>query len=129
VWELVRELAGRIAVIDQGKVITEGTPGQLEASVGAGALRVWLRHSQQRREAQRLLLRALGVPVHLESDESMLSARVSEPDRVADALAALGRSGIAVTDFALGQPSLDEVFLALTGRPAKNDATTKEDAA
>jgi ABC-2 type transport system ATP-binding protein len=150
VWELVRalaadgttvllttqyleeadQLADRIAVLDQGKVISEGTPGQLKASVGAGDLQVRLRNPQQRAEAERLLTPALGVPVHLESDEAALSARVADPDRVAPALAELSRSGIAVTDFALGQPSLDEVFLALTGRPTPPDAAiTKEDAA
>jgi ABC-2 type transport system ATP-binding protein len=41
----------------------------------------------------------------------------------------LARSGVAVTDFALGQPSLDEVFLALTGRPAEEDDANEEDAA
>ncbi len=77
-----------------------------------------------------LLSRALDVPVRLESDPAALSARVSDPERVAQALAELSRSGVAVTDFALGQPSLDEVFLALTGRPAEDDETpTQEDAA
>jgi ABC-2 type transport system ATP-binding protein len=149
VWELVRalvaegttvllttqyleeadQLADRIAVIDHGMVIAEGTPGQLKASVGAGALQVRLRHPDQRVEADRVLSQTLGVPVHLESDEAALSARVADPERVALALAELSRSGVAVTDFALGQPSLDEVFLALTGRPTETDDTTKEDAA
>jgi ABC-2 type transport system ATP-binding protein len=124
------QLADRIAVIDHGKVIAEGTPGELKASVGSGALHVRLRDSEQRPEAERTLSRALGVPVHLESDPAALSARVSDPERVAHALAELSRSGVAVTDFALGQPSLDEVFLALTGRPAEDeDANDEEDAA
>ena len=67
------------------------------------------------------------VPVRLESDPAALSARVSDPERVAHALAQLSRSGVALTDFALGQPSLDEVFLALTGHPAEDD--NEEDAA
>jgi ABC-2 type transport system ATP-binding protein len=115
-------LADRIAVIDHGRVISEGTPGQLKASVSAGALQVRLRHPQQRPQAQRLLTAGLGVPVHLESDEAALSARVADADRVAEALAALSHAGVAVSDFALGQPSLDEVFLALTGHPTKEDA-------
>jgi ABC-2 type transport system ATP-binding protein len=124
------QLADRIAVIDHGKVIAEGTPGELKASVGSGALHVRLRDPESRPKAERVLSQALGVPVHLESDPAALSARVSDPERVAHALAELSRSGVAVTDFALGQPSLDEVFLALTGRPAENDdANDEEDAA
>ncbi|HZC14224.1 MAG TPA: ATP-binding cassette domain-containing protein [Thermoleophilaceae bacterium] len=123
------QLADRIAVIDRGKVIAEGTPGELKASVGSGALHVRLRDPEGRPNAERVLSRALGVPVHLESDPAALSARVSDPERVAHALAELSRSGAALTDFSLGQPSLDEVFLALTGRPAEDDDATEEDAA
>jgi ABC-2 type transport system ATP-binding protein len=103
------QLADRIAVIDRGKVIAEGTSGELKASIGSGALRVRLRHPEARPEAERVLSQALDVPVHPESDPAALSVRIS--------------------DFALGQPSLDEVFLALTGRPTEDDDATEEDAA
>ena len=122
------QLADRIAVIDYGRVIAEGTPSELKASVGSGTLHVRLRDPEDRPEAERVLSQALGVPVHLESDPAALSARVSEAERVAHALGELSRSGVALTDFSLGQPSLDEVFLALTGRPAEND-NEEEDAA
>jgi len=118
------QLAGRVAVIDHGRVIAEGTPGQLKASVGAGTLRLRLRAPGQRPEAARLLSLALGTPVHPEPDPAALSAPVADPDLVAPALAELSRRGVAVSGFALGQPSLDEVFLALTGHP-----TSAEDAA
>jgi ABC-2 type transport system ATP-binding protein len=149
VWELVRalaaggttvllttqyleeadQLADRIAVIDHGRLIAEGTPGQLKASIGTGALQVRLRDPDQRVQAERVLSQTLRVPMHLESDAAALSARVVDPDRVALALAELSRAGVAVTQFALGQPSLDEVFLALTGHPTQPDAATEEDAA
>jgi ABC-2 type transport system ATP-binding protein len=118
------QLADRIAVIDHGKVIAEGTPGELKASVGSGALHMRLREPEQRLEAERVLAQALGVPIHLESDPAALSARVSDPECVAHALAEMSRSGVKVADFTLGRPSLDEVFLALTGRPAENEDTT-----
>jgi ABC-2 type transport system ATP-binding protein len=113
------QLADRIAVIDRGRVIAEGTPGELKASVGYGSLHVRLLDPAQRPAAERVLAAALGVPVELDSDPAALFARVSDPERVAVALAELSRAGVAFTDFALGQPSLDEVFLALTGHPAE----------
>jgi daunorubicin/doxorubicin transport system ATP-binding protein len=148
VWELVRalaangttvllttqyldeadQLADRIAVIDRGRVIAEGPTGQLKASVGSGVLQVRLRDPGQRRHAEHVLSQALGMPVRPGSGEAALSARVADPENASHALAALSHSGITVTDFALSQPSLDEVFLALTGQPAGND-TTEEDAA
>lgn len=121
------QLADRIAVIDHGKVIAEGSSGQLKASVGAGSLHVRLGAPEQRAEAERVLAGVLEVPAEPSADPAALSARISDPERVARALAELSRSGIDVTEFALGQPSLDEVFLALTGHAAEE--TPEEDAA
>ncbi len=117
------QLADRIAVIDNGKVIAEGTPGELKASVGSGSLHVRLADPEDRPDAERILSGSLDADVHLESDPATLSARVSDPERVSHALAEISKSGIAITDFALGQPSLDEVFLALTGRPTEAENT------
>ncbi len=112
------QLADGIAVIDRGKVIAEGTPGQLKASVGSGALHVRLLDPGQRPAAERVLDRALGAVI-LEPDPAALSASCSDADRAAEAVAELSRSGVRIADFSLGQPSLDEVFLALTGHPAE----------
>ncbi|MBQ1074878.1 ATP-binding cassette domain-containing protein [Micromonospora sp. C31] len=119
------QLAGRIAVVDHGRVIAEGTPGELKSSVGSGSIHLRLRDPGQRPEAERLLQAALGVPVQLEPDPVALTARVggagSDLDASAQAARALGdlaHAGIVVDDFSLGQPSLDEVFLALTDHPA-----------
>ncbi|HEX3393355.1 MAG TPA: ATP-binding cassette domain-containing protein [Acidimicrobiales bacterium] len=112
------QLAEGIAVIDQGKVIAEGTPAQLKASVGSGTLHVRLLDPDQRAEARRLLAPELG-PVTLDADPAALTASCSDADRAAAALAELGRSGVGIAGFSVGQPSLDEVFLALTGHPAE----------
>jgi ABC-2 type transport system ATP-binding protein len=120
------QLCDGIAVIDHGRVIAEGTPGQLKASVGSGALHVALLDPEQAPEAQRVLGAALGA-AHREADPARISAPCSDADRAADALGELARAGIGVAGFSLGQPSLDEVFLALTGRPAEDvpeDPTT-----
>jgi len=121
------QLADRIAVIDRGKVIAEGTAGQLKASVGSGALHVRLLDPDQRPEAERVLARELDG-VHLEADPAALSAACADADRAAEAIAALSRAGVSIADFSLGQPSLDEVFLALTGRPAEESPAEPADA-
>jgi ABC-2 type transport system ATP-binding protein len=115
------QLADGIAVIDQGRVIAEGTPAQLKASVGSGALHVRLLDPEQRPEAEQLLARSLGS-VHLEPDPARLSSTCADGDVAAHALSELARAGIGIADFALGQPTLDEVFLALTGHTAEASA-------
>ncbi|WP_329021367.1 ATP-binding cassette domain-containing protein [Streptomyces sp. NBC_00690] len=117
------QLASRIAVIDHGKVIAEGTKGELKASVGSGAVHLRLRDAHQRPEAERVLAAVLGVEVLLDSDPLALTARINgdasefgAAEQAAKALAELAHNGITVDNFALGQPSLDEVFLALTDK-------------
>ncbi|PGH46279.1 daunorubicin/doxorubicin resistance ABC transporter ATP-binding protein DrrA [Micromonospora sp. WMMA1996] len=119
------QLAGRIAVVDHGRVIAEGTPGELKSSVGSGTVHVRLRDAGQRSRAEQVLRTTLGVPVQLAADPVALTARVGEDgtdleagEQAARALGELARAGIVVDDFSLGQPSLDEVFLALTDHPA-----------
>ena len=113
------ELAGRIAIIDRGKVIAEGTSGELKKQVGTGSLRVRLHDAGQREEASRVLAAALDAPIVDGGDPTVLTARVADPDRVAHALSDLSHAGVALDEFSLGQPSLDEVFLTLTGHPAE----------
>ncbi|MEU2759516.1 ATP-binding cassette domain-containing protein [Streptomyces sp. NPDC007094] len=117
------QLASRIAVIDHGKVIAEGTKGELKASVGAGTVHLRLRNADQRAEAQQVLARALNADVQPDADPVALTARVDgqsteqgAAEHAGRALAELARCGITVDNFSLGQPSLDEVFLALTDK-------------
>jgi len=114
------QLAEGIAVIDHGRVIAEGTPEQLKASVGSGALHVRLLDPDQRPQAETVLARELGA-AHLESDPASLTSPCADANRAAGAVAELTRSGVDVASFTLGQPSLDEVFLALTGHPAEDE--------
>ncbi|MET7803458.1 ATP-binding cassette domain-containing protein [Micromonospora chersina] len=127
------QLAGRIAVVDHGRVIAEGTPGELKSSVGSGTVHVRLRDAGERPRAEQVLRGTLGVPVQLEPDPVVLTARVGEDgtdleagEQAARALGELARAGIVVDDFSLGQPSLDEVFLALTDHPAVTDERDDE---
>ncbi|MFJ2292242.1 ATP-binding cassette domain-containing protein [Streptomyces sp. NPDC087894] len=116
-------LASRIAVVDHGKVIAEGTKGELKASVSAGSVHLRLRDPDQRPEAERVLAHALDATVQLDPDPVALTATVGghgtdrgAAEQAAQALAELARCGIHVDNFSLGQPSLDEVFLALTDK-------------
>jgi ABC-2 type transport system ATP-binding protein len=115
------QLASRIAVIDHGRVIAEGTKGELKSSVGAGSVHLRLRDAEERPEAARVLRNLLVAEVRLEPDPVALTARLgvttgdTAADQAAKALGELAQAGITVDGFSLGQPSLDEVFLALTG--------------
>ena len=123
------ELADRVAVIDHGRVIAEGRTGDLKAAVGAGSLQLRLLDAGQRPQAQRLLSAALNAALKPESDPAALSTSLpagTVGGEVAAALAELSHSGVAVAEFALGQPSLDEVFLSLTGHRSENTTAVTE---
>jgi ABC-2 type transport system ATP-binding protein len=120
-------LADRIAVIDHGRVIAAGTRGDLKNSVGSAGIRIRLLDPAERDRA-RDLIADHQILVHDEPDPAVISARVPVQQRAeaagelaAHALALLAGAGIGVSDFALGQPSLDEVFLALTGSQAETE--------
>src|ERR687896_31194 len=102
------QLADGIAVIDHGRVIAEGTPGQLKASVGSGALHVRLLDPDQRADAERILARVLDADVHLEPDPAALSAPCADADQAAEAVGERSRAGIGVANFSLRQPTLDQ---------------------
>ncbi len=149
VWELVRRIAAegttvllttqyleeadrlaeRMAVIDHGRVIAQGTSRDLKASIGSGTLRVRIGDPAQRPRALELVSRVLGDGVlsaqerEKAPDEALeVIARVENPAQAASVLAALGEAGVDVAQFSVGEPSLDEVFLALTGRPAEESS-------
>ncbi len=117
------QLADRIAVIDHGRVIAEGTSAELKASVGGSVLHVRVADAAQRETAWSLLTGWFGEGVHRDGDPRALSVQLEDGSRAAAALAALAEAGIAVSQFSLGQPSLDEVFFALTGHAAEPVAT------
>jgi ABC-2 type transport system ATP-binding protein len=108
-------LADRLAVIDRGRTIAEGTTAELKRSVGAATLRVQLRDPAQKDSAAQIMTSALSVPIRYEPDLAALSARIDDSGRASAVLRELVHAGIEVSDFGVGQVSLDEVFLTLTG--------------
>jgi len=112
-------LAERLAVIDHGRVIAEGTSRDLKASVGSNTLHFHLRDPEQRAQAGALIEATPGGGLLPATDPAAFSIKVADAQVAAELLGALSRAGVQVTDFSLGSPSLDDVFFALTGRPAE----------
>ena len=106
-------------------MIAEGTSRELKTSVGANALHVRLANAEQRVVAQELIARVLGNRMLPAADPAVVAARLDRPAQAADVLHALSDGEVNVAEFSVGTPSLDEVFLALTGRPAEE--VTPED--
>jgi len=111
------QLADRIAVIDQGRIIAEGTSEELKERVGAGRIHIRLASGSDRASAMKDFSRLLGAEVSPDEDPLSISAEVSDPEAAAEALRSLAQSRWHIASFSFGRPSLDEVFLSLTGAP------------
>lgn len=121
------QLADRIAVINKGKIIAEGTSSELKAAVGSGTLNVQLVRPEDRVQAANLLQQKILATVHHSGDSASVTAQINDPALVAEAISELAREGIAISDFSFGRPSLDEVFLSLTGHSAEGEADAEEE--
>ena len=112
-------LADHIAVIDQGLVIAAGTPSELKATVGGEQVDVVIRDAARLSEAAEAVRRAVGTEPHVEPDARRLTVPVTGgAAALVDVVRELDLTGLAVDDLALRRPTLDEVFLRLTGHTA-----------
>jgi len=110
-------LASRIAVVDTGRVIASGTPDQLKAAIGS-RLTVVVRDEAAIAAAASLLARMTGADPVTEPGSRQLSVAVAgDQVTLAGVAVELSRAGVAAEDVALRQPTLDDVFLQLTGAP------------
>ncbi|MCX4698953.1 ATP-binding cassette domain-containing protein [Streptomyces sp. NBC_01604] len=115
------QLADRISVVDRGRVIADGTADELKALTGGDRIDVVLRDAGQLGAAVALLPLAASQ-VSVDADRRLLSAPVT--DRMAalsGVVRALEEAGIEAEDVALRRPTLDEVFLHLTGGDREGD--------
>jgi ABC-2 type transport system ATP-binding protein len=122
------QLADRVSVIDHGRVIADGSPDQLKSKLGGDRIDVVVARADQLAATAATVARAAGAEAEADPDTRRVSAPVR--DRVAtltEAARALHAAGIAVEDIALRRPTLDEVFLHLTGHhPQPADETRQE---
>ncbi|MFC4128144.1 ATP-binding cassette domain-containing protein [Nocardia rhizosphaerae] len=108
-------LADRIAVIDRGGLVAEGTAGELKSSVGEQVLRLDIPDRVDLRRAEALIVDLTGdVPTG--SATGTLTVALRETAVGAEIVAACRAAGIELRGFAVERPDLNEVFLALTGR-------------
>jgi len=113
------QLADRIAVIDRGRIVAEGTANDLKASVGASTLELRLADQADTARAAAIMTKVLGAPA--KAHEAGLIAPLSNVDNTANLLTALKAEHITLSALSVAQPTLDEVFLSLTGHAATSD--------
>jgi ABC-2 type transport system ATP-binding protein len=113
------QLADRIAVVDHGTVIAEGTAAQLKAKVGGERVQLTVAPGSGLAAARDVLGRhADGPPQVDEAARTVEAAVVAGPRRMPDIVRDLDAAGVLLDDIAIRRPSLDDVFLTLTGRAA-----------
>lgn len=117
------QLADRIAVIDQGRIVAQGTPAQLKASIGGSGLQLVLTDPGQTGQARDLAASVRGEDaVHLVRTGE-LHVALTQADDAAAVLVALGEAQVGIESMKVQEPSLDDVFLAITGQQTTDDLT------
>ncbi|NMN97931.1 ATP-binding cassette domain-containing protein [Antrihabitans stalactiti] len=121
------QLADRIAVIDRGKLVADGTSDELKASVGNSSLHLTLQDKAQIDDARRIVSEALGVEAAVTPEAARLTAPMIDTSVTPEILIRLRDNGIVVDEITVQKPSLDEVFLTITGHPAEEAADADSD--
>jgi ABC-2 type transport system ATP-binding protein len=113
------ELAGRVAVIDHGRKIAEGTPSQLKAQIGTSTLRVQMTEGTNTAAGVALAADLTGNTPVVSPAGTEFSVQLGDANEAADVLIALRNQRLDIKSATVEQPSLDEVFMALTGHPSE----------
>jgi ABC-2 type transport system ATP-binding protein len=117
------QLADRIAVIDTGRVVAEGTADELKSSVGTSTLQLRLADPADAADVRVAIERVLDTAAVVSTDAMRVTAPMNDADRVADLLITLRDAGVHLAELSVQKPTLDEVFLTLTGHDTAGDAS------
>lgn len=109
------QLADRVAVIDRGRKVAEGSPDELKTSVGDSTLQLQLAESADQDLARQVVWRVVGREPVLTPESGRMNVSLDTADGAADVLIGLRQAGLTITAVSVARPTLDEVFLALTG--------------
>jgi ABC-2 type transport system ATP-binding protein len=120
------QLADNIVVIDKGRVVANDTPDGLKRSVGSSSLHFTVKDADNAANAAQIIERILDTKVQL-AEASELIAPMYNTDKLTDVLTALKDAGIALSGVNILQPTLDEVFFALTGDGTQDKKDKKEE--
>jgi oleandomycin transport system ATP-binding protein len=120
------ELADHIAVIDRGLVVASGTPAELKARTGGQTLAVRAADPGLTGQVAAAVAAVAGVTPDVNADTGLVTASIADPAVAPAVVRRLDDAGIVAAELSLRLPSLDEVFLTLTGHRAEDDAVRPE---